>query len=137
MSRTLTSLPRFRLALCLAWLAVVAHLGLGLVGASHAARMLAAEADGWVVVCTPTGLERIAPDGGTLPPARDGSPLDARNLHCVSCCVASVATAPANGASPPSPTPGHAALPATPLTDPGRKHYAGIRPPPRAPPLFS
>lgn len=137
MLRTPPPFRHFRLALCLAWVAVVAHLGLGYVGAAHAARMLAAEADGWVVVCTPAGLKRITSDGGTLPPPQDGSPLDARNLHCVSCCVASVATAPAGDAPAQSVFPDHAVAPRTALPDRGHKRYAGIRPPPRAPPRFS
>lgn len=131
------SFRHFHLALWFAWMAVIAHLGLGYISTGHAAQMLAADADGWVIVCTPAGLERIGLDGSTAPAQSDDTPLDAHYVRCLACSAATVATLPASNISLPLATLDYDLLPRPAAADPDIKHYVGIRPPPRAPPRFS
>jgi hypothetical protein len=126
-----------RLAPWLVWVAVVAHLGLGYFGADHAARMLAAEAGGWSVVCTPNGLERIALNGDEAPSPEDQNPTDTRLTQCLACSAPIVA----------APLPGTLAVqfasleaadrPVSHVTQWHPQARSGLRPPPRAPPALS
>lgn len=137
MIRVSTPLRFSRRALWLVWLAVVAHLGLGFVGAGHAVRMLAAEGEGWVVVCTPTGVERVAVDADGNPASDNHGPTDMRLARCSVCSATTFAVQPPGNATRQIVALDYFIAPLGGVTPWYAKAYAGLRPPPRAPPVLS
>lgn len=137
MIRVSTPLRSARQTLWLVWLAVVAHLGLGYISAGHAAQMLAAQGEGWVVVCTPAGMERVAVDADGTPTPDDHSPADMRLARCLACSATTFAVQPPDITTRQIVALDYVIAPVGGVTHWYAQAHAGLRPPPRAPPVLS
>lgn len=133
----LLSSRQFRLALGLAFFAVFAQLALALASSEHHARMLTSNAGDWEEICTPAGVERIAlfdhpadPRNGEQPP---GLPLLG---DCVLCVAASLSALPGALSALSAPELPTVAI-AWPTSIPSTAAVPALRPPVRAPPIFS
>lgn len=137
MTRFRPALRLPRIALWLAFLAALSHVGLGYASAQHHARMLASGSGVWAEVCTPFGVERVAlfdveRDGQDDPPA-----AAAQMTECLVCAAASFAAPPPSAAPPPLPPLAYQASGSAFSTDEPATAFLTLHPPPRAPPLLS
>ena len=134
MKRSLYRLPAFRrLALSLAWLALVAQVCIGLVSAQHHAQMLNA-GERWMDICSPNGLERADLLALLAELGEDEDSLVAEAAPCVICAVAALpALTPQAHTALFSPQDAHP-LRANPYL-PARHTATRLLPPSRAPPL--
>ncbi|MGL1831968.1 DUF2946 family protein [Rhodocyclaceae bacterium SMB388] len=125
-----------RIALWLAFLATLSHLGLGYASAQHHARMLASGSGAWGEVCTPFGIERIL-----LPEAeqdgQDDPPAATQMAECLVCAAASFAGPPPSAAPQPLPPLAYPTSGSAFSTDEPGTDFLTLHPPPRAPPLLS
>lgn len=137
MTRFRPALRLPRIALWLAFLAALSHVGLGHASAQHHARMLAPGSGAWGEVCTPFGVERIfladaEEDRQDEPPA-----AAAQMAECLVCAAASFAAPPPSVAPQPLPPLASPTLGSAFSTDEPAPVFRTLRPPPRAPPLLS
>ncbi|HRP74425.1 MAG TPA: hypothetical protein PK725_01915 [Rhodocyclaceae bacterium] len=129
-------LPRF--TLWLAFVAALAHVGLGFASAQHHAYMLASGSGAWTEVCTPFGIERVSLfDAAESDGAGDSPAAAAQMAECLVCAAASF------GAPPPSVLPQSlpplAYLTSVSASSTGESGtgFLTLHPAPRAPPLLS
>ncbi|MFA7606129.1 MAG: hypothetical protein WCY08_06055 [Rhodocyclaceae bacterium] len=134
MRRSLYRLPAFRrLALSLAWLALVAQVCIGLVSAQHHAQMLNA-GERWMNICSPNGLDRADLLALLAELGEDEDSLVAEAAPCVICAVAALpGLAPQTHTALFSPQDAHPLRADSYL--PARHTATRLLPPSRAPPL--
>lgn len=136
MSTSLRQIRTARGPLLLLLLAVFAHLSLGIVSATHHARMLGA--DGSTAICTLQGVKRVALPPELLAAAGLDQPAPSVQVNdCPLCAAASLASVPPAGAVdllfPASAIALHAVAPADPVT----LRSVALPPPSRAPPVLT
>jgi len=76
-------------------LAVVAHLGLGVISTTHLVRMLSPQVGFWAEICSLYGVKRTPATDASSPSGDQGIPQGGIQVDCPLCSVASTAAPPA------------------------------------------
>lgn len=138
MTMTLHRLRASASAMSLLLLALSAHLALGMVSATHHARMLASGSGDWAAICTQYGIKQIAlPLGPGALQGLEDTQSTLQVADCPVCFAASVVFLPPSPFDPVRVTLDALADPLiSNVVEPATDHV-GLIPPARAPPVLS